>query len=94
MARWVGDEGRVTFGYMTWSDRASLLFAAAAIVATLALGTCSTNGRIEDLHRRVDDVHRRIDDLRVEDLHQRVDDVYQQLDDLRAPAATNTEPER
>ena len=48
---------------MSWADRISLLVAATAIVATLGVGTCSTNARFNDVNARFDDVNRRIDDL-------------------------------
>ena len=43
-----------------------MLVAAGAIVATLGVGTCSTNARFEDVNRRIDDVNRRIDDLQAD----------------------------
>ena len=43
-----------------------MLAAAGAIVATLGVGTCSTNARFEDVNRRIDDVNRRIDDLQAD----------------------------
>ena len=43
-----------------------MLVAAGAIVATLGVGTCSTNARFEDVNRRIDDVNRRIDALQAD----------------------------
>ena len=43
-----------------------MLVAAGAIVATLGVGTCSTNARFEDVNRRIDDVNRRIDGLQAD----------------------------
>jgi outer membrane murein-binding lipoprotein Lpp len=51
---------------MSWADRISMLVAAGAIVATLGVGTCSTNARFEDVNRRIDDVNRRIDALQAD----------------------------
>ena len=48
---------------MSWTDRISMLVAAGAVVATLAIGTCSTNARLNDVNGRLDDVNGRIDDL-------------------------------
>ena len=43
-----------------------MLVAAAAIVVTLGVGTCSTNARFNDVNARFDDVNRRIDDLQAD----------------------------
>ena len=43
-----------------------MLVAAGAIVATLGVGTCSTNARFNDVNSRFDDVNRRIDDLQAD----------------------------
>ena len=51
---------------MSWTDRITVLVAAGAIVATLSVGTCSTNGRFDDVNRRIDDVNRRIDDVQTD----------------------------
>ena len=51
---------------MGWTDRISMLVAAGAIVATIGVGTCSTNGRFDDVNRRIDDVNRRIDGLQTD----------------------------
>ena len=40
-----------------------MLVAAGAIIATIGVGTCSTNGRFDDVNRRFEDVNRRIDGL-------------------------------
>ena len=41
-----------------------MLVAAGAIVATLGVGTCSTNARFDDLNRRIDDLQADIRELR------------------------------
>lgn len=51
---------------MSWTDRISMLVAAGAIVATLGVGTCSTNARFDDVNRRIDDVNERIDDVQAD----------------------------
>ena len=51
---------------MSWADRISMLGAAGAIVATLGVGTCSTNARFNDVNARFDDVNRRIDALQAD----------------------------
>lgn len=48
---------------MSWTNQISMLVAAGAILATLGVGTCSTNARFSDVNSRFDDVNRRIDDL-------------------------------
>ena len=51
---------------MSWSDRLSMLVAAGAIVATIGVGTCSTNSRFDDVNRRIDDVNERINDIQTD----------------------------
>ena len=51
---------------MSWADRVSMLVAAGAIVATLGVGTCSTNACFNDVNARFDDVERRIDALQAD----------------------------
>ena len=63
---------------MLSTDRISLLLGVGAIVVTLGVGMCSTNGRFDDLNRRFDDlsadVNRRFDDLNA-DVNRRFDDL-------------------
>ena len=65
-------------------DNAAVLLGMAAIVVTLALGTCSTNGRIDDVNRRMDDgfnnLQRRMDDG-FNSLQRQIDDTNQRMDD-------------
>ena len=68
---------------MSWTDRITVLVAAGAIVATLSVGTCSTNGRFDDVNRRIDDVNDRFDDL-VDDVNRRFDDVQTDIRELRS----------
>ena len=55
---------------MSTGDRITILVAAGAISATLGVGSCSTNARIDDvnthLDTRIDDVNTRIDDLQAD----------------------------
>ena len=67
---------------MFWADRISMLVAAAAIVATLGVGTCSTNARFNDVNARFNDVNRRIDD-RFDDANRRIDDLQSEIRGLR-----------
>ena len=55
-------------------DDMRMMLGVGAIVAAVSAGTCSTNGRIDDVHRRMDDVHRRIDDG-----HQRMNDGFENV---------------
>ncbi len=48
-----------------------MLVATGAIVATLGVGTCSTNARFNDVNARFDDVNRRIDALQADILELR-----------------------
>ena len=51
-------------------DRITIIVAAGAISATLGVGSCSTNARIDDvntqLNTRIDDVNARIDDVQAD----------------------------
>ena len=68
---------------MSWTDRITVLVAAGAIVATLSVGTCSTNGRFDDVNRRIDDVNDRFDS-RFDDVNRRFDDVQTDIRELRS----------
>lgn len=75
---------------MSTGDRITILVAAGAISATLGVGSCSTNARIDDVrvlvNSRIDDVYRRFDDVgvRFDDINARIDDVNLRIDDLQA----------
>ena len=71
---------------MSWTDRISMLIAAGAIVATLGVGTCSTNARFNDVNSRFNDVNRRFNDVnrRFNDVNSRFDDVNRRFDDVQA----------
>lgn len=69
---------------MSWADRISVLVAAGAVVATLGVGTCSTNARFDDVNRRIDDVNRRIDDANTA-TGERLDAIQADIRELRAP---------
>ena len=68
---------------MSTGDWITILVAAGAISATLGMGSCSTNARIDDvntqLNTRIDDVNTRIDDVNT-----RIDDVLADIRELRA----------
>ena len=49
---------------MSMGDRITILVAAGAISATLGMGSCSTNMRIDDLNARIDDVQADVRELR------------------------------
>ena len=55
---------------MSMGDRITILVAAGAISATLGVGSCSTNARIDDvntqLNTRIGDVNARIDDVQAD----------------------------
>ena len=64
-------------------QNATTLLGFGAIVATIAVGTCSTNARFDDLNARFDDLNTRID--RIEARIDRVDARLIAVDDrLRA----------
>ena len=68
---------------MSWTDRITVLVAAGAIVATLSVGTCSTNGRFDDVNQRIDDVNDRFN-VRFDDVNRRFDDVQTDIRELRS----------
>ena len=41
-------------------DDMRMMLGVGAIIAAISAGTCSTNGRIDDVHRRIDDVNTRM----------------------------------
>ena len=51
---------------MSSADRISCFIGVGAIVATLGVGTCSTNARFNDVDARIDDVNARIDSIRTD----------------------------
>ena len=64
---------------MPSGDRVSFFLGVGAIVVTLAVGTCSTNARFNDVNARFDDV-----DARFDDVNARLDDVQEDIRELRA----------
>ena len=75
---------------MSWTDRITVLVAAGAIVATLSVGTCSTNGRFDDVNRRIDDVNRRIDDVQTDIRELRIEAIKTNTaDEANSDAAAN-----
>ena len=83
---------------MISKDNAPMLLGMAAIVVTLGIGTCSTNGRINDTNRRMDNgfnnlqqrmddsfdnVNRRIDDG-FDNVNRRIDDTNQRIDEVQS----------
>ena len=71
-------------------QNAATLLGFGAIVATIAVGTCSTNARFDDLNARFDDLNTRFDDVnaRIDRIEARIDRVDARLvaidDRLRA----------
>ncbi len=71
-------------------QNAATLLGFGAIVATIAVGTCSTNARFDDLNARFDDLNGRFDDVnaRIDRIEVRIDRVDARLvaidDRLRA----------
>ena len=55
-----------------------MLVAAGAIVATLGVGTCSTNARFNDVNARFNDVNARFDDV-----ERRIDALQADIRELR-----------
>ena len=62
---------------MSTGDRITILVAAGAISATLGIGSCSTNARIDDVNTRLDT---------------RIDDVQADIRELRALVIEALEP--
>ena len=71
---------------MSPKDRLSFFIGVGAIVMTSGVGTCSTNGRFDDLNRRLDGVNARLDDMnqRFDGLNGRFDDLQADIRELRA----------
>ncbi|MDE0002083.1 MAG: hypothetical protein OXQ29_05275 [Rhodospirillaceae bacterium] len=67
---------------MNWTDRITILVGAAAVVATLGVGTCSTNGRFDDVHRRIDDMNERFDN-RFDGVNVRIDELHTDVREIR-----------
>ena len=78
---------------MVNKDTGAVVIGMGAIVVTLGVGTCSTNRRIDDIHRRMDDgfgsmnrqisdVHRRMDDG-FENLQRQIDNLQTDVRELR-----------
>lgn len=61
---------------MSMGDRITILVAASAISATLGVGSCSTNARIDDINTQLD--------ARIDDVNARIDDVQTEIRELRA----------
>ena len=61
---------------MSMGDRITVLVAAGAISATLGIGSCSTNARIDDVNTQLN--------TRIGDVNARIDDVNARIDDLQA----------
>ena len=64
---------------MPSGDRVSFFLGVGAIVVTLAVGTCSTNARFNDVNARFSDVNARFDDVNAS-----IDDVQEDIRELRA----------
>ena len=70
---------------MSFAGRISYFIGVGAIVATLGVGTCSTNARFNDVDARFNDMNGRIDDVngRIDDVNGRIDDMHDRIDDIR-----------
>ncbi|MCY4637366.1 MAG: hypothetical protein OXG04_23180 [Acidobacteria bacterium] len=74
-------------------DDMRMMLGVGAIVAAISVGTCSTNGRIDDVHRRIDDVNTRMtegfDSINrrmtegFDNLNRRIDDLDADVRELR-----------
>ena len=74
-------------------DDMRMMLGVGAIVAAISAGTCSTNGRIDDVHRRIDDVNTRMtegfDSINrrmtegFDNLNRRIDDLDADVRELR-----------
>ena len=64
-------------------DDMRMMLGVGAIVAAISAGTCSTNGRIDDVHRRIDDVNTRVTEG-FENVNRQFDSVNRRIDDLDA----------
>ena len=60
-----------------------MLVATGAIVATIGIGTCSTNGRFDDVNRRIDDMNRRINDMNGQ-INGQINDLQTDIRELRS----------
>lgn len=67
-------------------QNAATLLGFGAIVATIAVGTCSTNARFDDLNARFDDLNGRFDDVntRFDDVNARIDRIEVRIDRVDA----------
>ncbi len=74
-------------------DDMRMMLGVGAIVAAISIGTCSTNGRMDDVHRRIDDVNTRMtegfDNVNrrmtegFDNLNRRIDDLDADVRELR-----------
>ncbi len=63
-------------------DDMRMMLGVGAIVAAISIGTCSTNGRMDDVHRRIDDVNTRMTEG-FDNLNRRIDDLDADVRELR-----------
>ncbi len=74
-------------------DDMRMMLGVGAIIAAISAGTCSTNGRIDDVHRRIDDVNTRMTEgfdnanrrmtEGFDNLNRRIDDLDADVRELR-----------
>ena len=74
-------------------DDMRMMLGVGAIIAAISAGTCSTNGRIDDVYRRIDDVNTRMtegfDSINrrmtegFDNLNRRIDDLDADVRELR-----------
>ena len=67
---------------MLHRDDIRMMLGAGAIAAAISAGTCSTNGRIDEVHRRIDDVNTRMTEG-FENLNRRIDGLDADVRELR-----------
>ncbi|MCY4637883.1 MAG: hypothetical protein OXG04_25880 [Acidobacteria bacterium] len=63
-------------------DDMRMMLGVGTIIAAISAGTCSTNGRIDDVHRRIDDVNTRMTEG-FDNLNRRIDNLDADVRELR-----------
>ncbi len=63
-------------------DDMRMMLGVGAIIAAISAGTCSTNGRIDDVHRRIDDVNTRMTEG-FDNVNRRIDNLDADVRELR-----------
>ena len=63
-------------------DDMRMMLGVGAIIAAISAGTCSTNGRMDDVHRRIDDINTRMTEG-FDNLNRRIDNLDADVRELR-----------